>query len=423
MMILTLLIPLIWAPSVFALTSNPILLNYEDLPAYIKRENFRVRSSSQRLEAQENRLGHLGRSYLPEFQATLGREAFKLGLNSWDNQPHWGLGARINLYRGGQDALEESIREKAVIIEKTENESTYWSELTRARETYAELIYIEALKKLNEEESKLNQKNSASAFKRIQAGVATRTDQLEFEMHAIALQQDRARISSEDLRLQAELRTALNLAADSNIQFAPDAPHIHEWQSVLPKINPETQPLLVQARAIEEQQSLSSTQASRMSLPALDLVAGWEQLTSRQELGSPADRRQASVGAQLSWSLGKAIEGRVESRSLALQSKASATELSHQSKALSESLSALWVRIGLIHDQIHEALKNVERGENYLASTLSEYSRGVKNSPDVLGATQRYIEFKRRHLELDRDFRIAKAKYAGLAAGELLSHR
>jgi len=43
-----------------------------------------------------------------------------------------------------------------------------------------------------------------------------------------------------------------------------------------------------------------------------------------------------------------------------------------------------------------------------------EYRRGVKNSLDVLGASQRYLGFERQYAERRRDYQATKAELLSL---------
>ncbi len=58
----------------------------------------------------------------------------------------------------------------------------------------------------------------------------------------------------------------------------------------------------------------------------------------------------------------------------------------------------------------------LEKGQEYLNAVLSDYSRGVKNSPDVLGATIKNLEFRKRFAELRRDYMMANARIEAMLA-------
>ena len=76
------------------------------------------------------------------------------------------------------------------------------------------------------------------------------------------------------------------------------------------------------------------------------------------------------------------------------------------------------------HDLIHSVEERVALAGHYLSNTLNEYDRGVKNSPDVLSASQRLISFRRRLTELRRNYQIAKVDVLSLSgeANELSLH-
>ncbi len=66
------------------------------------------------------------------------------------------------------------------------------------------------------------------------------------------------------------------------------------------------------------------------------------------------------------------------------------------------------------HELIHAADETLEKGTQYFKRTLDEYARGVKNSVDVLSASQKHIEFRVRTIELKREYLNAKTELLGL---------
>ena len=62
-----------------------------------------------------------------------------------------------------------------------------------------------------------------------------------------------------------------------------------------------------------------------------------------------------------------------------------------------------------LHSQVHAAEENVKRATRYYALTQNEYSCGVKNSPDVVGASDRLLENQLMELRLLRDFQISRS--------------
>ena len=64
--------------------------------------------------------------------------------------------------------------------------------------------------------------------------------------------------------------------------------------------------------------------------------------------------------------------------------------------------------VSFLHDQFHAAEENITRATKYHELTKSEYARGVKNSPDMLGAAEKLFEMRHKRLEIIRDYQIAK---------------
>ncbi|MCM2282655.1 MAG: hypothetical protein NDI61_12500, partial [Bdellovibrionaceae bacterium] len=63
---------------------------------------------------------------------------------------------------------------------------------------------------------------------------------------------------------------------------------------------------------------------------------------------------------------------------------------------------------------IHDADRDVDRAAQFLKLTRNEYNRGVKNGPDMLGAFQKFYEFKDRRISLLREYHEAHAELTAL---------
>ena len=52
----------------------------------------------------------------------------------------------------------------------------------------------------------------------------------------------------------------------------------------------------------------------------------------------------------------------------------------------------------------------MKNAQKYFELTLAEYRRGTKNSPDLVGATDRLFSTKKKTFELIKDLEILKTK-------------
>jgi outer membrane protein TolC len=106
---------------------------------------------------------------------------------------------------------------------------------------------------------------------------------------------------------------------------------------------------------------------------------------------------------------GEIFGGTREAAALAKEASADKKRADLKRREAEAHLESELGELRLLHDQIHSAEENVVRAERYYKLTQSEYGRGVKNSPDVLGASEKLFENKLKRLEIIKDFQIAKS--------------
>ena len=81
---------------------------------------------------------------------------------------------------------------------------------------------------------------------------------------------------------------------------------------------------------------------------------------------------------------------------------------------LLEELDGLIETIQSVQKRLDIEEKNLQKSRDYYDATLQEYRRGLKNSPDMVTASERVLEAKIRNLEFRRDLSVASAKISKL---------
>ena len=107
------------------------------------------------------------------------------------------------------------------------------------------------------------------------------------------------------------------------------------------------------------------------------------------------------------------------------QTRAASSVLAAKDVAASRrSLSAyaeaenLFSRLSTLTDRLNLEEKNLSKSEDYYKITLSEYKRGVKNSPDMVGASERLLEARIRNLEYRKDYYLTKLRIYELVSSD-----
>lgn len=398
-----------------AIAASAVKLDFEDLPRLIREKNGNVEGARLDVESQQTRTGYLLRSYLPTLKAEVGGETFQSNPLGAKSQPFGALEAKINVFRGGRDLLEDAIRKERVQVSEAESQQTVFETLTRARMAYWVVVYQKEILQILREALELNAKNRTAADKRIRSGIATETDRIEFEINRVQLEQDVARMDLALANAERDLSAFLGISPNTRFETVSQAPHVHFDDLLALRTDFDAHRdvvLLRSSGAVLEQQK---RQLNRWWTPSVDIFGGYLLLTQRErDPGLLSDRYESVGGVKLTLELFDGLQSKVDGSAAQLQADAFDSRANQRRRELEARLQSAKAELKLNHDLIHAGERNLELGKDYFTRSLGEYARGLKNSPDVLGATQKYVEYKRRYAELRRDYHLAHSDLLGV---------
>lgn len=409
---------LVWAimlviPSVaFAET---ISVSFGDLPRMIWDQNRRVEGERDFLEESKRRQGHLQRSFLPKVNVEGGGETFKTGPYSTRSEPHGGAEATINLFRGGRDRLEENVRAANTRSASASVQDVYLRELMDARRTYLELLYQQEMLQLARESLQQNRRYKALALKRIEGGLATATDRLEFEMTLVELSQEVARHEVEVAASENRLAAQLHLPAGTTFNIHKMNQHDEHDFLLKKEFRPDTHRQVQILKAQKDAAYNEMKRRNRWWTPAVEVGGGYALYTLRErEYTEWRDRREGVVGINVRLQPFDGLHAHSEARAAAQKMKGYETWADQTSRNLESDYESERQRMELLHRLLHQGEQGVVQGRTYLDRTLSEYTDGVKNSTDVIVATQKYFDFRKRYVTLRRDYQLARSNLMSL---------
>jgi len=390
--------------------ASPLQIKFEGLNEMLMNGNGQLAASKALLKAAENRKGSLSRSFFPSLEVYGAHETFKIGENSSKSQPEYGAELQMNLYNGGKDSLESKKRDLNHQKLSFQNQRVHSEELLKARILYWEILYNQDLLKLTQEMKEMSLQNKKQALRRIQSGVATNSDRFEFEMQSVEIQQD---ITQTELRidqLKKEFKVLMNLNLKLEIQFPENKNHDHDLSDLKKHTVQDHEFLFKEAELESENKKISSTILKRDLWPSLTAYAAYNQFNEREEdFPRARDRVESAVGLKMTISLPSILESRSQARALENESLAYQALADDQKRSLEVHFENEIKELELLHSQVHDAEENILRAEKYYKLTQSDYSRGAKNSPDVLGASEKFFEVKNKHLKILKDFQISKS--------------
>lgn len=397
-----------------AAMAESVNVTSENIKSLLDSKSGRVTAARLEAKAAEERTGFLIRSFLPSIEATGGPESFKTGTHGQKSEAAYGVEAKLNIFNGGRDKLEEDARTLEVEKRGFGAERVAAEELEKARSTYWEIIYLQEKQSLLKNTLNVNAQNLEAAKKRIKSGVATDTDRFEFEMKEVNLKREFSQNEVGVVNQTRFLRILLGFPESAQLRFTDPLDHDHQYETVLKNnLNP-SEFLFKESDIQADQFSLSAQSNQRAWWPKLDAFASYNKYNERIESAGPDSkmdmRKESAIGLKLSLSLPAGFESSREAAAQAKEAIAARAISDIQKRTNEADLQGKIAELKLLHDQVHEAEENILRAERYYKMTQSEYTRGVKNSPDVLGASEKLFDMRHKRLEIIRDFQVARAQ-------------
>lgn len=391
--------------SVFA-----VEVNSNSLKSLIESKNAHIEASKLEVEAAEQRKGSLWRSFLPSIELYAAKENYKVGQLNQQTQPSYGATASVNIFNGGRDWLDADIRDLEW-QKKTFQQARVESEtLETARNTYWQIIFSQEKVQLLEATIKLNNDSLKAAVRRINSGVATESDRMEFEMKAVELDQEMAETKLEFESQKRSLAVLLGIDDYKEMSFNEKLEHEHEYEATLAHNKKDHAFLYKETELQAEVSRLEASQHNRSWIPRLDAYASYNQFNEREKDEPDAiDRRESVVGVRVSLSLGSVFDSYYESASLKKEAMSAQKLADLQRKEIDIHVSTEMAELELLHSQVHAAEENIIRAEKYHKLAQSEYARGVIGSQEFLAASEKLYEIKNKKIEIIKDFQVAKA--------------
>lgn len=395
--------------------AETVPLSFEDLPRLVAERNENASGAASLAESARARTGHLGRSFLPDVSSVGGAERFQTGSYPYRGEPYGSLEAKVNLFHGGRDLLESRLREGQRRGAEAGARRALDSELNRARQEFWRLVSLRELIALLKKALADNEKNVQMAARRIARGLAAETDRLEFQIHASQLHEDLESAEHETLLVQMRLAAILGAQPGTRYDTPEAVPHDHDDAVFNASFVPAAHPDVATAQAEADIAHARRAQAWRWWTPSLDLYGGYHLYTARER--DSLDRRERDdrvIGARISLGLFDGLRAKRDADAFARQAQGYEKQTSQRARAVAAQVEVTKEDLKHEHELVHRAEERIVQGRKYLALTLDEYERGVKNSLDVLGAAQRQTGFERQYVERRREYQTVRCDLLAL---------
>lgn len=373
----------------------------------IKEAESNYKSSQAQVDAKYGK-------FLPRISVEGGPQSTQLDDNFKSGTALY-VRANWNLYHGGSDQanIEKSRMQRDLDLRKFEaSKSKVIRDVSRK---FFELSFLRESSALKERAIQLNQEQMKLAKLKNSSGFTSSADLIEFQLREATLTSDLKMLSQLITEKSLELSVLLgrkDLSASILVKghLAKETPSISK-ENFLQRLR-EKNIDIVQAHADVQMSEKDATIAKSGFLPSVDLEAKYGKIANEERVFSESSN--SSIMLKFSMPLFSGLETLSETRAASSTLNAREASATRRTQTVLADAENLLSQLTTISERVNLEETNLSRSEEYYKITLGEYKRGVKNSPDVVGASERLLEAKIRNLEFRRDYYLTKLKIYGL---------
>jgi len=381
----------------------------------VTASNLSIMGQGKSVESEKVKKGYLGRSFLPSLILEFGQERFQTGRYKSYSNPYGMLEARINLFRGGRDKIENDIRDLNSRISEYNKSSAVRDQLNKVRKVQWQIIHNNELIKILENEESQNNKIRSQAERRARSGVATRTDTLEFSIYSSELEEALESLKHENKILKISLLPLLGLNSEEELQFQDALLHEHDDQLLSKNFKAGSHPVVSSMKAEYEGYQLQKRSNNLWWTPSLDVYGGYYLYTLRDRDYLAINARDDQVvGARITFLLFDGLKSYNQGSASHYQAEAKRLQSQYLEKQTEAQYLMLKEDLLHTHEVMHYIEDRIKKSKDYLKATLDEYDRGVKNSLDALTAMQRYYRYEKQYLEKKKEYQVIKSDILAL---------
>ena len=279
-------------------------------------------------------------------------------------------------------------------------------------EVISDMIYLHKVQEILNEEYKVTVIQRQMAAKKVAGGLTGSVDNLEFDLRENELQTEQKQI--DQLHVEAHQKLLKLFSQDlqdsdlEKIDFGSPDELTKRTKTFQIEDNPDFQKAELQRIRTE----MEKNGAKSDFFPSVDVFYNFGRLTPSEESSLRLD--ESKYGITLTIPLFTGLDSYFKTKAYNQQLSA-AEKLKEQKRVDAQSEYEILKTKGLTFLNLYQINeKKLENSKKYFDLTLSEYRRGVKNSPDLVTATERWFGSQKRKYELLKELELVSVKLDNL---------
>lgn len=400
--------------SILCITSSALaLVGIDELSQNLYQKNQEILSLEKIIESKEALVQSSRSAYYPTLNAVGGWGQNKTDDLAATQKGYFGYAeGKLNLFRGFKDQSVSSQKEVDLKISKLGLESKKRELRLELTQIASNMILLHKYQSILEEEYKTTQTQKQMAAKKVAAGLTGTVDNLEFDLRENEIQIEQKQIQQQHLEAHQKFIKLFGEEISDSLLEKIDFSQFENLNLYSGQIIIENSLEFQKAKLSEDLSEFEKNEIKADYLPTLDFTYSFGRLTPSEV--SPSQFNESKYAIQLTIPLFSGFETYNKSKSAFLNVSAAEKIKFQRRNDIESEFNILKTKVSELSSLYSINEKKILSSQKYFDLTLAEYKRGVKNSPDLVGATERLFSAKKKKYEYLRDLEMLKVKIENL---------
>ena len=345
--------------------------------------------------------------FLPELFLSGGIASEKLQENSYETEkgPFLFLGSKLNLYRGGRDSGLNNKNNLELSSKKIELEIKKRDLSISSFKIFSSINLITKEIKLIEDELDNNKSQQKMAKKKLDAGLTSSIDLIDFDIKNDSIKNEKEILILKRETLQRDFLSLSGRSINTDeIDSIIDS--ISTKSNDITKVNYENSPKLLLLKKQINLNSLNQESIKGEYLPSIDVEAKWGHVSPQNNFSNSPREHQAAISITLPLFNGFSTDYKIQ------QSIIESTQTKRELNQIEQDLKAMndleLKKVELSKKILTSLNHSLSQSKKYKDLIISEYKRGIKNSSDIISASDIKLELERKILETQNELLISQ---------------
>lgn len=380
----------------------------EPLKKRAAEHNHELQSLWHEMESKKSLVEAAQSPYYPHINAIIGTSENNVKDPLFQEKGSFSyLDAKINLFNGFKDQTLARKQELELQLKRIEFEKHQRNLSQQLTEVVSEMLYLHNLQHILKLEDSITRDQVKMASKKTAAGLTSNVDNLEMELREQELQIQIKQI--DQLHTECHEKLIQIMGSDfqddqlEHLQFEKIADFNVTKANVM-NLNPD----LRRAHVLSEMNALERKIVKSGNLPIIDFTYTLGRITPGQDSSSVLDESKYTL--QITIPLFNGYETFHKTNSHSFLSEALHEEGMQTSISITTSYNILLSKFNELQSLYRINELRLETSKKYFHATVAEYKRGIKNSPDLVNATDRWFTAQKRKYELLKELELTKVR-------------